>query len=63
MFQDMLKVAMACVHILGLKKASHGIEDLPMLTRLTELLPSTVEVGSVHHVASSRNCFSCRGLL
>ena len=35
---------MACVHVLRLKEASHGIEDLPMLSHLTSLLPTTVEV-------------------
>ena len=38
---------MACVHVLGMKEGgtqAHGIEDLPMLARLTAVLPASVEV-------------------
>lgn len=42
--QDLLRVAMACVHVLDLQAASHGIEDLPMLPRLIAVLPPSIEV-------------------
>ena len=35
---------MSCVHVLRLQEGRSGIEDLPMLSRLTQLLPDTVEV-------------------
>jgi hypothetical protein len=41
-------VAISCVHVLGLEEGRSGIEDLPMLARLEELLPSSVEVSEWH---------------
>jgi hypothetical protein len=38
---------MACVHVLGLQEGRAGIEDLPMLTSLKQLLPDLVEVHEV----------------
>jgi hypothetical protein len=40
----MIRIATACVHVLGLQEDRSGIEDLWMLTRLTELVPPHVEV-------------------
>jgi hypothetical protein len=42
----MIRIATACVHVLGLQEDRSGIEDLWMLTRLTELVPPNVEVCS-----------------
>lgn len=44
----MLRVAISCVHVLGLDEGRSGVEDLPMLTRLQELLPSSVEVCEIY---------------
>lgn len=40
----MIRIAAACVHVLGLQEERSGIEDLWMLSRLAELIPPTVEV-------------------
>jgi hypothetical protein len=55
----MIRVATACVHVLGLQEGRNGIEDLWMLSRLTELVPSNIEVCRNHNLSShSRWAFS-----
>jgi hypothetical protein len=40
----MIRIAVCCVQVLGLQNSRLGIEDLPMLSQLREILPPIVEV-------------------
>lgn len=60
--EEILRRAIACVHVLNLQEGRTGIEDLPMLTKLKQLIPETVDLPAIFtHPAPSDAFIAQRG--